>query len=233
MNSTTYDRRRGQLEDYFGRTGYEAWARLTADGPVSRIRATVRAGRQEMRDQLLDWLPAQLRGLKVLDAGCGTGALAWAAAARGAEVTAVDLTSSVVRLAQERAPAIAGPGRIEYGVGDMTDASWGSFDYVVAMDSLIHYDTPDMVEAVQRLARRTRCAILFTFAPRTGALAVMHAVGRLFPRGDRAPAIAPVREAHLAALLTAAPGLEEWEMQRSQRVQRGFYTSQAVELVHR
>ncbi len=233
MNTTTYDRRRGQLEDYFGRTGYEAWARLTADGPVSRIRATVRAGREQMRDGLLAWLPAQLGGLRVLDAGCGSGALAWAAAARGAEVVAVDLTDSVVRLARERAPSLCGPGRIEYGVGDMTDPRWGSFDYVVAMDSLIHYDTPDMVEAVRRLARRTRYGILFTFAPRTGALAVMHALGRCFPRANRAPAIAPVRESRLAALLIATPGLEEWEMQRTRRVQRGFYTSQAVELVHR
>ena len=233
MNSTTYDRRRGQLEDYFDRTAYEAWARLTADGPVGRIRATVRAGRQQMREHLLSWLPAQLTGLRLLDAGCGSGALAAAAAARGAEVVAVDLSESVVRLAQERAPATGTPGRIRYGVGDMTDESWGSFDYVVAMDSLIHYDTRDMVEAVRRLARRTRCGILLTFAPRTRALAAMHAVGRLFPRSNRAPAIAPVREAHLANLLSTTLGLEEWEMQRSQRVQRGFYTSQALELVHR
>ena len=41
-----------------------------------RIRATVRAGRDQMRAQLLDWLPADLSGLRLLDAGCGTGALA-------------------------------------------------------------------------------------------------------------------------------------------------------------
>ena len=41
-------------------------------------------------------------------------------------------------------------------------------------------------------------SILFTFAPRTPLLAVMHAVGRLFPRGDRAPAIVPVAGAHCA-----------------------------------
>ena len=45
---------------------------------------------------------------------------------------------------------------------------------------------------------RTR-SIVFTFAPRTPALSVMHAVGRLFPRGDRAPAIEPVGEARSAA----------------------------------
>ena len=33
-----------------------------------------------------------------------------------------------------------------------------------------------------------------TFAPRTPLLAAMHAVGRLLPRGNRAPAIEPISE---------------------------------------
>ena len=73
---TRYERRRGQIEAYFDRTAAEAWARLTSDAPVSRIRATVRAGRDAMRATLLDWLPRDLRGARVLDAGCGTGMLA-------------------------------------------------------------------------------------------------------------------------------------------------------------
>ncbi|MFC6050870.1 magnesium protoporphyrin IX methyltransferase, partial [Methylobacterium hispanicum] len=38
---TTYDARRGELTTYFDRTAADAWARLTSDAPVSRIRATV------------------------------------------------------------------------------------------------------------------------------------------------------------------------------------------------
>ena len=233
MYSATYDRRRGQLQDYFDRTAYEAWARLTSDGPVSRIRATVRAGRDQMRQQLLSWLPEDLQGQRMLDAGCGSGALASAAAARGAHVVAVDLSVSLVRLAQERAPRAPGPGRVEYLAGDMLDESLGTFDYIVAMDSLIHYETPDMIEAVSALARRTRRGILFTFVPATPALSVMHCIGRCFPRGDRAPAIAPVRAGRLGDLLAAHEGLAEWEAQRSERVHRGFYISQALELLHR
>ena len=44
---------RGELETYFDRTAVEAWARLTSDAPVGRIRATVRAGRDDMRSTLL------------------------------------------------------------------------------------------------------------------------------------------------------------------------------------
>jgi magnesium-protoporphyrin O-methyltransferase len=43
MINVTYERRRGELETYFDRTASQAWARLTSDAPVSRIRATVRS----------------------------------------------------------------------------------------------------------------------------------------------------------------------------------------------
>ncbi|MFD0937978.1 magnesium protoporphyrin IX methyltransferase, partial [Methylobacterium trifolii] len=76
MTSTTYASRRGELTTYFDRTAVEAWARLTTDAPVSKIRATVRAGRDAMRGTLLSWLPEDMTGLRLPDAGCGTGALA-------------------------------------------------------------------------------------------------------------------------------------------------------------
>jgi hypothetical protein len=74
MATATYISRRGELETYFDRTAVEAWKRLTSDAPVGRIRATVRAGRDEMRRVLLSWLPDDMTGLRLLDAGCGTGA---------------------------------------------------------------------------------------------------------------------------------------------------------------
>jgi magnesium-protoporphyrin O-methyltransferase len=74
----------------------------------------------------------------------------------------------------------------------MLDVTSGRFDYVVAMDSLIHYRHRDTVRVLEGLAARTAYSLLFTFAPRTAALSVMHGVGRLFPRADRAPAIEPV-----------------------------------------
>ena len=75
MRTNDYQLRRGEIETYFDRTAVQAWARLTSTAPVGRIRATVRAGRDQMRAQLLDWLPADLSGLRLLDAGCGTGSL--------------------------------------------------------------------------------------------------------------------------------------------------------------
>ncbi|MCA3131615.1 MAG: magnesium protoporphyrin IX methyltransferase [Betaproteobacteria bacterium] len=229
MHSATYQRRRDQIETYFDRTAAEAWARLTSNAPVSRIRATVRAGREQMRATLLSWLPPDLSGRRILDAGCGTGALAVELARRGAQVVAIDLSPTLVELARERQPGELGGGSVEFRTGDMLDARLGYFDHCVAMDSLIHYGCADAVAAVARLAERTAASIAFTFAPHTALLAAMHAAGRLFPRGDRAPSIEPVREQALLRALGTHPDMSGWGPGRTHRVACGFYTSQALE----
>ena len=228
MQGASYLARRGQLEAYFDRTAAAAWARLTSDAPVSGIRATVRAGRDRMRATLLGWLPADLHGKRVLDAGCGTGALAVIAAQRGAEVVAIDLSPTLVGVARDRMP---GGLRIDWRSGDMTDPALGRFDYVVGMDSLIHYRAPDMARVAAQLAALADRAVLFTFAPRTPLLTVMHQAGLLFPRGDRAPAIEPVTHRTLTRLLAADPAMTGWRPARTERVAGGFYISQALELV--
>jgi magnesium-protoporphyrin O-methyltransferase len=232
MANLVYERRRGELETYFDRTAAAAWARLTSDAPLSRIRATVREGRDRMRATLLDWLPADLTGCRLLDAGCGTGALAVEAARRGAEVVAVDLAGSLLDLARTRIPADVAR-RVSFIPGDMLDPSFGRFDHVVAMDSLIHYPAREMVDAIDALAARTETSLLVTFAPRTPALSVMHAVGKLFPRGDRAPAIEPIGEASLFRRLEESLGDRGWSRLRTRRIESGFYKSQALELVRR
>ncbi|MES2859953.1 MAG: magnesium protoporphyrin IX methyltransferase, partial [Pseudomonadota bacterium] len=225
--SPTWDQYRGRLEEYFDRTALDAWAQLTSDAPVSRIRATVRAGRDEMRNVLLSWMPADLTGLRILDAGCGTGALAVEAARRGADVVAIDVSASLVNIAQERAPTDLS-GSIDWRAGDMMSPDLGDFDHIVAMDSLIHYPTNDIVDVLAALSARTRKSVVFTVTPRTPALMLMLTAGKLFPRADRAPAIAPADIDALARRLAALPGRK---VSRTRRVQGGFYTSQAMELL--
>ena len=228
MNGSYLDRR-SELRTYFDRTAADTWARLTADAPVGRIRETVRAGRDEMRALLLDWLPADLAGVRLLDAGCGTGALAVEAARRGADVVAIDISASLINVARERLPSEL-PGRVTFRVGDMVDSELGDFDHVVAMDSLIHYGHDDVLLAVKQLAARTRGSVQFTFAPATPALTVMHRVGKLFPRANRSPAIVPVSETRLVRMLSQSDELAGWQCARTRRISSGFYTSQALEL---
>jgi len=233
MRQAQYQQRRGQIEDYFDRTAVKAWEQLTSNAPVGRIRATVRAGRVRMRATLLDWLPADLHGVRLMDAGCGTGALAVEAARRGAEVVAIDLSPQLVDVARQRIAALPDGSallqRIDLRSGDMLDPALGSFDHVVAMDSLIHYDTHDIVAALERLSLRTRASMVFTFAPRTPLLAAMHRVGRIFPRSDRSPALEPQSQPLLRSGLLGTLGPQGWSEGRTERIASGFYTSQAWE----
>ena len=73
--------------------------------------------------------------------------------------------------------------------------------------------------------------MIFTFAPRTFFLGSMHTIGRLFPRGDRAPSIEPIAEKKLWNLLDEDGRLSQWSRGRAERVKSGFYISQACELV--
>ena len=226
-----YEERREALATYFDSTARQAWIDLTSDAKVSGIRATVRAGRDEMRRVLLSWLPLDLRRMRVLDAGCGTGALTIAAANRGAEITGVDVAGGLVDVARERCPSFTGHGRIWWKSGDMLDPELGRFAHIVAMDSLIHYELDDLVDALGKLAERTDASIAFTFAPYTRMLSAMHKVGKAFPKGDRSPAIVPIAESELVARLEEA--IPAWRVARTERISSGFYSSQAMELVRR
>ena len=228
-----YLQRRNELETYFDRTAIAAWSRLTSDAPLGRIRATVRAGRDEMRQTLLSWLPQDLRGARLLDAGCGTGALSIDVARRGADVVAVDISPALVQIASGRVPADVSPRAIRFTAGDMLDPTLGKFDFVVAMDSVIHYRPGDVVRIYGGLASRTVHSLLVTFAPRTPALTLMHTIGRAFPRQNRAPAIEPVTEENLKRLIWDHPVLEDWSFGRSRRVTSGFYKSHALELLRK
>ncbi len=221
---SSYAKRRGELEQYFDRTAADTWARLTSEAPVSGVRAKVRAGRNAMRDTLLSWLPEDMSGLTLLDAGCGTGALALEAARRGAHVTAIDISPTLVGLAAERS---AGHPRLDFRVGDMLDPGLGRFDHIVAMDSLIHYRAEDVAHALEGLAARANRSVAFTFAPATPLLNTMWAVGKLFPRSDRSPAIQPTGHGKLKRLLGRDRGMA---LGRDQRISRAFYISHAQEI---
>jgi magnesium-protoporphyrin O-methyltransferase len=214
--STTLSR----VEDYFDRSATKVWERLTSDAPVSRIRQTVREGRDQMRALMLSRLPYDLRGARVLDAGCGAGQMTAELAARGADVLAVDISPALVKIARERLPAML-RGRVEFASGDMT-ADHGNFDHVVAMDSLIYYNTADITAALTRLGARTTGSVVFTVAPRTPFLMAFWSMGKLFPRSDRSPIMVPHAPSRLQQQC-------QGQISKVDRVSRGFYISECLE----
>ena len=179
--SVTYQQRRALLLEYFDRTAIDAWALLTSDAPLNPIRASVRAGRDAMRNTLLQWLPERLDGMRFLDAGCGTGALSHTLAQRSANVLACDLSPRLIDIARTRGAEGGQSGALEFVVCDMLDVALGEFDCAIAMDSLIHYQPATMLAALETLAQRVRRSLLFTFAPRNALLAGCYRCHRQSP----------------------------------------------------
>lgn len=222
---TNYATTRDRVEHYFDRTATKVWEQLTSDAPVSGVRATVRAGRDQMRALMLAQLPMDLRGARVLDAGCGTGAMAVELAQRGADVVAVDISPALVEIAEKRMPANLG-GNITWVAGDMFDSTTGAFDYIVAMDSMIYYSAADIVGLLAKASPRLKGKFVFTIAPRTPALMAMWRVGKLFPRKDRSPVMVPQTAIGVAEALRIAG--TKGRLSEIERVKSGFYISTAL-----
>ncbi len=220
--SDGYVQTRQRVETYFDRTATRTWEQLTSDAPVSGIRATVRAGRDRMRDVILGQLPADLTGKRILDAGCGTGALAFEMAARGADVIGVDISPQLVDIARKRTPNDL-HHKLTFRAGDMLNERLGTFDHVVAMDSMIYYSATDIAAILEGLAPRLRNTMIFTVAPRTPLLMAMWRIGKLFPRNDRSPTMIPHSPARIANVLKTG------KLRDVERVTSGFYISNALE----
>ena len=215
----TYEATRGRVEDYFDRTATKVWEQLTSDAPVSKVRATVRAGRDQMRAAMIAQL-GDLSGKRILDAGCGTGMASEALAALGANVMGVDISPSLIDIARDRLPAHL-RDQVTFEAGDML-ADRGRFDAVFAMDSLIYYTRADLSSVLQSFQARAP-QIVFTVAPRTAFLMAFWYAGKLFPRRDRSPVMVPQDTDRLA---------RETGARAVTTVQRGFYISTCMEWRH-
>jgi ubiquinone/menaquinone biosynthesis C-methylase UbiE len=92
---------------------------------------------------------------RVLDIGCGTGALSLATAQAGHDVTAIDPDPTAIELA-ERSAHQAGPGRLAYHRSDVATfvADEAGFDVVVTSRTLHHVREP--AAALQRVRRWLR-----------------------------------------------------------------------------
>ena len=223
----TYLAKRASLENYFNEVSSDAWDKLTSNEPVSFVRQVVREGRQKMLLAILDKLPQDLKGTRILDAGCGTGILSRMLDERGAEVVGVDISDKLVELAKNRSRSHR---KIEYFSGDMNEHSFGNFDYIIAMDSLIHYSTEDVISSIADFSSRANNSVLFTVIPSTFFLNSKLLLGKFFPKSERSPEVVPIEWGQLEQLEALKINAS---LTKIKRIKSFFYVSEAWELASR
>jgi len=109
------------------------------------------------RRALLPWLRVAA-GDRVLDVGCGVGRWSLAMARRGADVTGVDLSPSMVAEASRRAEAEGLSARCRFRPADVAELDLdGPFDRIVVVTVLQHIlEVARLDAAISRLASRLR-----------------------------------------------------------------------------
>jgi SAM-dependent methyltransferase len=109
---------------------------------------------EALEDRLLFELIGDVAGRRVLDVGCGEGALAVELQRRGALVTGVDPSASMLAAAQSRARAEACPLVLVGATGERLPFSASSFDVVLAKTVLCFVqDAQPMASELARVLR--------------------------------------------------------------------------------
>jgi 2-polyprenyl-3-methyl-5-hydroxy-6-metoxy-1,4-benzoquinol methylase len=138
------------------REGYDRWA-ATYDTDGNPLQA--------LEEPRVDELLGDVRGLAVLDVGCGTGRHAIRLARRGAVVQAVDFSSSMLEKARAKAEGLT----VTFGVHDLSmplPFSDESFDRVVCGLVIDHIaDLQFLFGEMQRVCRKTGAVVVSVMHP--------------------------------------------------------------------
>jgi ubiquinone/menaquinone biosynthesis C-methylase UbiE len=183
---------------YVPAAGRRALTRLY--DPVVALSMREATFRGRLSAQVLDGLAP---GATVVDVGCGTGTLAIALAARGAEVIGVDGDPRILALARAKAGADA----VQWGNADATAlALAGASADRVVMSLLLHHLVADakraaLAEALRVLRPGGRIHVADWGRPRD---ALMRAAARALQRLDGAEGLAEHLDGSVPALLADA-----------------------------
>ena len=131
----------------------------------------------------------QLKGLKVLDVGCGAGLLSEGLAKLGAEVSGLDLATDLIKVASEHAEQ--SNLKIDYHCQDLKDFSQNhieTFDAIFCLEMLEHVDDFDRIIAQMSSTLKPGGKLFLSTIDRTARSFIELIVGaeyvlKLLPRG--------------------------------------------------
>ncbi|MFT3756601.1 MAG: bifunctional 2-polyprenyl-6-hydroxyphenol methylase/3-demethylubiquinol 3-O-methyltransferase UbiG [Pseudoxanthomonas sp.] len=181
MTTTTTSENFSQAElDKFGAIANRWW---DPDGPQKPLHV--------LNPVRLDYVAERmcLQGANVLDVGCGGGLLSEALAKRGAQVTALDLSPELIKVAKLH--KLESGVQVDYrlqSVEALAAEAPASFDAITCMEMLEHVPDPQSIlDACARLLKPGGTLFLSTLnrTPAAFALAIVGAeyLARLLPKG--------------------------------------------------
>eukprot|EP00252_Welwitschia_mirabilis_P008400 TRINITY_DN2020_c0_g1_i1.p1 TRINITY_DN2020_c0_g1~~TRINITY_DN2020_c0_g1_i1.p1 ORF type:complete len:334 (-),score=-23.46 TRINITY_DN2020_c0_g1_i1:130-1131(-) len=227
------------VKNYFDTTGFNRWRKIYGDtDDVSSVQLDIRQGHAHTVDKVLRLMKNSspnsesglpLAGMKVCDAGCGTGSLAIPLAAAGAVVSASDISDAMVEEARRRAAAEAWPAGAAPPVFETRELEslTGSYDTVACLDVLIHYPEETAASMISHLASLAEKRLILSFAPKTLYYVVLKRIGELFPGASKAT------RAYLHSEEEVEKALREngWVVQSRDLTATKFYFSTLFEAV--
>ena len=144
----------------FARKGHEGGPAIPQAGEANAVKV------RRVIQLVQDLANAPFEALRILDLGCGEGAYAIEAAARGAEVVAVDARTERMRLGAACAERhhLTHLRFEQADVRSLNRARFGSFDVVLALGVLYHFDAPDVFHVLEEIrALCERLLVVDTF----------------------------------------------------------------------
>ena len=206
--STATGNEKEVVRAYFNGTGFERWRRIYSDNQdVNKVQEHIRRGHNKTVTAVLNWLQedGDVKTRSFCDAGCGVGSLTLPLAVMGArQITASDLSEAMLSEAQQRAAAAGiSAEQVRFHVADL-EALRGEFHTVICLDVFIHYPQQAAETMVRHLASLSQDRLIVSFAPYSLPLALLKAIGSIFPGASKVTRAYTLKESGIVAAAAAA-----------------------------
>jgi len=165
----------GVKSDHYSYTVYadpamaEAFDRARFGGPIGELLAETQA------TVLREFAGGGLEGQSAIDVGTGTARAALLLAEAGADVTALDASGEMLRVARARAASRGAAIRFEVGDAHHLAHADRAFDLAISLRVLMH--TPNWRQCIAELCRVARNRVILDY-PALGSVAALQALAR-------------------------------------------------------